>query len=676
MTKHFDGGAQKFIKKIAKNDISKNKTKRFFSILTITLATTLLMALALFESGYETAKDRLAEGQPQVIFSEVSSQQVSLLRSDGKIESVTVNETGSGYDVLAIVTDATKMTQYGFSSAVNDIALKYGISHVIKNDLFMDSLPDGGLLNQENAAVAGIAVFIVLVSALVIYNIFYLSITNQVQQFGQLRTIGMTKKQVKMVIKRESKLLCRVGIPAGLLAGGLVGYLLQQDGWDWGHTAALAVLITVIVMLIVKISLNKPAKVAGNIPLISSSRYAGSTLYYCPSRKMKRKLSPLGISIISVAANWRKTAVSVFSLGLSGLLFTLAATYSVSIDAKTIVRKEIYQYGQFVAETSGEYGREIEMLNDLIADIRKIPGVNNVKQITETDIEWSALNSTHSDHLSIIKADDFSAIQPFVQDGSMDYQTLVDQSQILTVDGMDGISVGDTVEFIFGDGIRKEYGVGGILDGDIYSDTAIYGGWFLLPKELIPENSGGFVSSIKLVVAADDVALKEVEASLRSLTGESGNWSLATMQDAVVAKDVAIKQVSMSIIGVTMFLLFFSIITFASTVITNIAARKREYAMLQSIGMGCRQVEIMGLGEGFLLTAGSLFITLLLGLVLGRIMITVMINMGVFYLSYRFPLGIFAVYCFSIVSIALLITFSAFRVMQKIPIVDRLRITE
>lgn len=45
-------------------------------------------------------------------------------------------------------------------------------------------------------------------------------------------------------------------------------------------------------------------------------------------------------------------------------------------------------------------------------------------------------------------------------------------------------------------------------------------------------------------------------------------------------------------------------------------------------------------------------------------------------ISKRFPLGIFAVYCFSIVSIALLITFSAFRVMQKIPIVNRLRITE
>lgn len=288
---------------------------------------------------------------------------------------------------------------------------------------------------------------------------------------------------------------------------------------------------------------------AGSISPINSSKYADSTLYHCPPRKMKRKLSSLGISIISVTANWRKTAVAVFSLGLSGFLFTLAATYSVSIDAETIVRKEIYQYGQFVIETTGKYRKETEKINDMIADIREIPGVNNVKQITETDIEWSALNSTQSDHLSIIKADDFSSIQPFIRDGSTDYRTLADLNQILAIDGVNGVSVGDTVEFIFGDGIRQEYAVGGILDSGIYSGTAIYGGWFLLPQELLPENSGVFTSTIKLVVDADGIARNEVEASLRLLAGEAGNWSLTTMQDAVAAKDETINQVSMSIIG-------------------------------------------------------------------------------------------------------------------------------
>ena len=84
--------------------------------------------------------------------------------------------TENGYDASITIVDATKMTQYGFSSAVDNISSKYDIHHVTRNDLFMDSLPNGGLLNQKNMVLIGVAIFIIIVSALVIYNVFYLLI--------------------------------------------------------------------------------------------------------------------------------------------------------------------------------------------------------------------------------------------------------------------------------------------------------------------------------------------------------------------------------------------------------------------------------------------------------------------------------------------------------------------
>ena len=172
----FEYDTKSMVRKIAKNDISKNRVKKLFSIITISLATALLMTLTLFESGYEISKDRLAAGQPQVIFSNVSREQADLLRSDEHIETITVTDAENGYDVQATIVDAAKMTQYGFSTVVNKVASQYSIRRVIKNELFMDSLPDGGMLNQKNAIIVGISIFIILVSALVIYNIFYLSI--------------------------------------------------------------------------------------------------------------------------------------------------------------------------------------------------------------------------------------------------------------------------------------------------------------------------------------------------------------------------------------------------------------------------------------------------------------------------------------------------------------------
>lgn len=254
-----------------------------------------------------------------------------MLYSEENIESIKVTETENGYDASITIVDATKMTQYGFSSAVDNISSKYDIHHVTRNDLFIDSLPNGGLLNQKNMVLMGVAIFIIIVSALVIYNVFYLSVVNQVRQFGQLRTVGMTQQQTKKIIRYERKILCRIGVPIGLLIGGLAGYLLQPDGWDWIAAVFWGIIISLIINFVVKVSLNRPTKIALSISPILSSKYMMERFDCKVTNKEKRKLSSLGLAIISITSHWKSILVSVLSLGLSGLLFVLAATYTASI---------------------------------------------------------------------------------------------------------------------------------------------------------------------------------------------------------------------------------------------------------------------------------------------------------------------------------------------------------
>ena len=131
MTWPFENDTSAITKKIAKNDIDKNRVKKVFSLTTIVFATALLMMLIMFESGYETTKDRMAEGQPQVVFYDLSQQQIELLYSEENIESIKVTETENGYDASITIVDATKMTQYGFSSAVDNISSKYDINFLL-----------------------------------------------------------------------------------------------------------------------------------------------------------------------------------------------------------------------------------------------------------------------------------------------------------------------------------------------------------------------------------------------------------------------------------------------------------------------------------------------------------------------------------------------------------------
>lgn len=51
----------------------------------------------------------------------------------------------------------------------------------------------------------------------VIKSIFQISIINNIRNYGQLRTIGATQKQVKNVVKREGRFLGFIGILFGIM---------------------------------------------------------------------------------------------------------------------------------------------------------------------------------------------------------------------------------------------------------------------------------------------------------------------------------------------------------------------------------------------------------------------------------------------------------------------------
>ena len=54
-------------------------------------------------------------------------------------------------------------------------------------------------------------------SGIVIYSIFYISVASSIRSYGQLRTIGTTKRQIKKMVYREGKILAAIGIPIGLV---------------------------------------------------------------------------------------------------------------------------------------------------------------------------------------------------------------------------------------------------------------------------------------------------------------------------------------------------------------------------------------------------------------------------------------------------------------------------
>lgn len=60
------------------------------------------------------------------------------------------------------------------------------------------------MISTDQLGILGILIGLVLIgSYTVIKSIFQISIINKIQNYGQLRTIGTTQKQIKKIVKKK-----------------------------------------------------------------------------------------------------------------------------------------------------------------------------------------------------------------------------------------------------------------------------------------------------------------------------------------------------------------------------------------------------------------------------------------------------------------------------------------
>ena len=95
-----------------------------------------------------------------------------------------------------------KLSATKIKDKVKQVAADIGIQEydVRMNDDYIEAM------NPEPEIIVGgivIALIVILSSILVIYSIFYVSVINKVQEYGKLRAIGATKRQIKNLILRE-----------------------------------------------------------------------------------------------------------------------------------------------------------------------------------------------------------------------------------------------------------------------------------------------------------------------------------------------------------------------------------------------------------------------------------------------------------------------------------------
>ena len=125
----------------------------------------------------------------------------------------------------------------------------------------------------------------ILCGYLLIYNIFDIGVMQDIQEFGIMKTIGMTGKQIKRLMRKQMLFLSLIGILIGLVIGYGLGALLLPvilKNWEYSEEEltivqsvhpAIFILTVLFVLITVFLSMRRPSKKAARYSAIETTKY-------------------------------------------------------------------------------------------------------------------------------------------------------------------------------------------------------------------------------------------------------------------------------------------------------------------------------------------------------------------------------------------------------------------
>ena len=114
------------------------------------------------------------------------------------------------------------------------------------------------------------------------------------------------------------------------------------------------------------------------------------------------------------------------------------------------------------------------------------------------------------------------------------------------------------------------------------------------------------------------------------------------------------------------------VLNFFNAIFTGIITRRREFAVLQAIGMTGRQLKRMLMLEGLLYTLGAVGVSLVLALALGPVAFTAVESLFWFF-TYDLTLAPFLIVIPAFAALGALVPVVVYRAAARSTIVERLR---
>lgn len=620
-----------------------------------------------------------------------------------------VPDSDINYRFLFQVETNKNATSTDIEESVSNIAKQFGI---MENDVRVndDYLAANYVDPVMIPTIAGIMCVIVFAGIITIYSIYYVGMSAQIQEFGRLKAMGTTKRQLKKIILREGLLVACIAIPIGLMMGTIViqvvFYLMLHTNQNEMMVVMqelmknreisliypLIYLLTVVIALLtVCFALMKPMKMASRVSEIEAIRYQGNqTNTKKTSRKSYTDLGIFQIAKIYMIGNKKNTIITIGAMSMTGILVMVVASVLSCANPVNSANNSVlgqYEISNAIEMNNKEHPErqwknviQNNPLNDeLISKIKEVDGILDAVAFQSIKVTCDQFNDEREE-IAGIPEEYSEELMDGILSGSTNYEELKIGDKVIVDKNLlhwyPDIKVGDQLKIQILDGSEnneKEVTVAAIGD---YSLGFTNFNYLLMASEGVAElcdaNTNGVVH-----IFADKSYDPEVENALINLVSENELLQMETWKQNYDEWKSALEitngacYVFLSVLGAI------CIMNMINTMIHNVHLRKKEIGMMQAIGMSDGQLTKLLQVEGLFYTLGTLVITIGVGSALGYPVFLWAKNAGAFNIrEYHYPTAAALIVMLILFLIQITLAFVLSRSVKKESLIERVRYSE
>lgn len=616
------------------------------------------------------------------------------------------------YRFLLQVNGQKGNTTADYTETIQNIARQFGISEDDMN-INKEYLAANYVDPATNPVIVGIMLIVVLAGIITIYSVYYVSMNQRVREFGKLKAIGATKRQLRQIVLREGMGVALFAIPIGLLIGTVAvkvvllqfvehakdsnvliteAYKVVAKGevqlyYWWIYLLAIAVTLCTVYL-----SLMKPMRMAAKVSEIEAMRYQGGSKRQKSSRKGYQFLNIGRLTKRNLAENKKKSTITIVSMAVTGIFVMMVATVLSCANPMESAKSSIvgqYEISPIVESGNKEHPEyewaEVQKNNPLNEglkqQIEELDGVERVDVFTALKVSGGPFEEEiGSEFINGVPEEYAEELKKGITEGNVTYEELKSGDKVILDRALlhwyPDIKVGDKLKLNIHDGdntFQKEIEVAAI--GDYGRGLTNYN-CLIMAKEGAEKLTINNSSSYFQVIADKDYD-EALEASLQAIVDGSGRLQMRTWKNEYDTWENAMQMTRGACYAFIIILAAISIMNLINTMINSVHVRKKELGMMQAIGMSDRQLMKMLQLEGIFYTVGTLIISIGVGSLAGYPLFLYAKRTGMFDIStYHYPVTAAIIIILTLFVIQMLLAIFIAKSVRKDSLIERIRFSE